>query len=89
MELRLIRRFVDPADKRILEIGCGDGRLTREYARLARNIVAIDPDHASVAAARRAFATEGIRNVAFRAGTAERVRMGGGAFDIALFSWSL
>ena len=89
MELRLIRRFVDPAGKRVLEIGSGDGRLTREYARLAKEVVAIEQDRTGVAIARQDFAVEGVTNVAFRTGSAERVRLGGGAFDIALFSWSL
>ena len=89
MELRLIRRFVDPAGKRVLEIGSGDGRLTREYARLAKEVVAIEQDRAGVAIARREFADDGITNVSFRVGSAERVRLGGGAFDLALFSWSL
>jgi 16S rRNA A1518/A1519 N6-dimethyltransferase RsmA/KsgA/DIM1 with predicted DNA glycosylase/AP lyase activity len=60
MELRLMRHFVDPAGKRILEIGSGDGRLTREYARLAKEVVAIEQDRAGVAIARREFASEGI-----------------------------
>jgi ubiquinone/menaquinone biosynthesis C-methylase UbiE len=89
LELRLIRRFVDPAGKRVLEVGSGDGRLTREYARLARQVVAVEPDRAGVDLARQEFATEGIPNVSFRVGSVERVRLGGGAFDIALFSWSL
>jgi len=89
MELRLIRRLVEPKGRRVLEIGCGDGRLTREYARLTKNVLAIEPDPASISEARRAFAAEGITNVSFRVGSAQRVRFGGGAFDIALFSWSL
>jgi len=89
MELRLIRRFIDPAGKRILEIGSGDGRLTREYAGLAKRVVAIEPDPEGVAIARRDFAAEGFDNVAFRVGSVQRVRLGGGPFDVALFSWSL
>ena len=89
MELRLIRRFVNPKGKRVLEIGSGDGRLTREYARLATHVVAIEPDREGVLVARREFAAEGITNVSFRVGAAERKRLGGAAFDIALFSWSL
>jgi 16S rRNA A1518/A1519 N6-dimethyltransferase RsmA/KsgA/DIM1 with predicted DNA glycosylase/AP lyase activity len=85
----LIRRFVDPKRRRVLEIGSGDGRLTREYAWLAENVLAIEPDPASVSEARKAFAAEGITNVSFRVGSAQRVRLGGGVFDIALFSWSL
>ena len=89
MELRLIRRFVDPEAKRVLEIGSGDGRLTREYARLAAKVVAIEPDRGGVAIARRDFAAEGIANVSFLVGSVEGRRLGGGPFDIALFSWSL
>jgi ubiquinone/menaquinone biosynthesis C-methylase UbiE len=89
LELRLIRRFIDPKGRRVLEIGCGNGRLTREYARLTKHVLAIEPDPASISEARQAFAAEGITNVSFRVGSAQRVRFGGGAFDIALFSWSL
>ncbi len=56
---------------------------------MAREVVAIEQDRAGVAIARHDFAAEGITNVAFRTGSAERVRLGGGAFDVALFSWSL
>jgi len=88
VEVRLIRRIVDLRGKRVLEIGAGDGRLTIQYASLASSVVAIEPDPANVALARESAAT-GITNSSFKVGTAERVRMGGGAFDIALFSWSL
>src|SRR5213593_2613312 len=89
MEARLIQRFVEIKGRRVLEIGCGDGRLTRQYAPLAASVVAIEPDAAKIRAARLAAAAEGLTNVSFRVGTAERVRLGGGPFDIALFSWSL
>jgi ubiquinone/menaquinone biosynthesis C-methylase UbiE len=89
METRLIRRFASVDGRRVLEIGCGDGRLTRQYAGVAASVVAIEPDAAKIRAARRAAAAEGLTNVVFRVGTAERVRLGGGPFDIALFSWSL
>jgi len=89
MEVRLFERFVDLAGRRILEIGCGNGRLTVQYGGKAAEVVAVEPDRVAIAAARRAAAAEGLTNVTFRVGGAERVRFGGGAFDIALFSWSL
>ena len=89
MEMRLIQRFVAIKGRRVLEIGCGDGRLTRQYAPLASTVVAVEPEAAKIRAARRAAAAEGLTNVSFRVGAAERVRLDGSPFDIALFSWSL
>jgi ubiquinone/menaquinone biosynthesis C-methylase UbiE len=89
MEVRLIQRFVSLKGRRILELGCGDGRLTREVAPLASTVVAVEPDPVKIALARRTAASEGIRNVTFRVGSAERLRLRSARFDIALFSWSL
>jgi ubiquinone/menaquinone biosynthesis C-methylase UbiE len=89
MELRLIQRHVGLKARRILEIGCGDGRLTRQFAPLASSVVAIEPDAAKIAVARRLAASEGISNVSFRVAAAERLRLGGDPFEVALFSWSL
>ena len=89
MEVRLIQRHADLSGRRILEIGCGRGRLTRELAHLASSVVAIDPDPARIADARRLKASEGMSNVSFRVATAERLRPSGEPFEVALFSWSL
>ncbi|TAN32868.1 methyltransferase domain-containing protein [bacterium] len=85
MEVRLIERYVALEGRRIVEIGCGDGRLTRQLAPLASSVVAIEPDPAKIARARHLAASEGIRNVSFCIGSAEHRRVGGDAFDVALF----
>lgn len=89
MEVGLIERYVGLEGRRILEIGCGDGRLTRQLAPLASSVVAIEPDPAKIALARRLAASEGISNVSFRTNSAERSRLVGDPFEVALFSWSL
>jgi ubiquinone/menaquinone biosynthesis C-methylase UbiE len=89
MEVRIIERYVGLNDRRILEIGCGDGRLTRQIAPLASSVVAIEPDAAKIATARRLVASQGITNVSFRVGSAQHLRLGGEPFEVALFSWSL
>ncbi len=89
MEVRLIERYVGLKGRRILEIGCGDGRLTRQFAPLASSVVAIEPDSAKIARARRLATSAGISNVSFRVGSAERLRHSGDQFEVALFSWSL
>ena len=50
-----LRRFAEPylRDRDVLELGAGDGRLTWLIASLARSVVAIDPDGAVIAKARR------------------------------------
>ena len=89
MEVRLIERHTPLQGRRILEIGSGDGRLTREFAPLAATVVSIEPDADAVRVARRLTAEAGITNVSFRVGSAERVRLGSTPFDLVLFSWAL
>ena len=89
MEVRLIQRHAVLRGRRILEIGCGRGRLTREFAHLASSVVALDPDPARIADARRLKASEGMSNVSFGVASAERLRLRGEPFEVALFSWSL
>jgi ubiquinone/menaquinone biosynthesis C-methylase UbiE len=89
VEVALMQQFVDFSGRYVLEIACGDGRLTRDYAGAASSVVAVEPDSAKVRLARRMAAAEGLSNVSFRVGAAERMRLSGGPFDIALFSWSL
>ena len=89
MEIRLIERFASLRGRRILEIGCGDGRLTLQFAPMASQVLAIDPDRLSIDEARYQQAAFGIRNVTFALGSIEGLPDRGAPFDVALFSWSL
>src|SRR5258708_9659067 len=71
MELRLLQRFVEIKGRRVLEIGCGDRRLTRQLAPLASRGVAIEPDSAKIPLSPRLAAPEGIRHFSFRLPPAE------------------
>lgn len=42
-ETTALLAYADFTNKRVLEIGCGDGRLTWRYAEQAAQVVAIDP----------------------------------------------
>jgi 2-polyprenyl-3-methyl-5-hydroxy-6-metoxy-1,4-benzoquinol methylase len=88
MELRVIERFVSLSGREIIEIGCGDGRLTFQYAARARRIVALDPNAAEIGRARAKAERVGARNIRFLARPAEG-RLPGAPFDVALFTWSL
>jgi ubiquinone/menaquinone biosynthesis C-methylase UbiE len=87
IEVRLVERLVPLHGRRILEIGCGDGRLTRQLAKVASSVDAFDPDPERIAEARRLSADW--TNVSFRVGSAEAARSRRARFDLALFSWSL
>ena len=92
-EIELLRRLVRWRGRRVVEIGCGDGRLTRRLAALGARIVAIEPDAALVRAARRAarqaWTPRLARRVSFHVGKAGRLKFPPGTFDLVLFSWAL
>lgn len=88
-EVRVLRRHVSLNGADILEIGCGDGRLTRRIARLARSVVATDPNAALVARA-KAFTPASLRGkVRYRIAAAGNLRIPNQRFDLAILSWSL
>ena len=39
--------------KQVLEIGCGDGALTFQYARMTQGVVGIDPERSDLLVAKR------------------------------------
>jgi 16S rRNA A1518/A1519 N6-dimethyltransferase RsmA/KsgA/DIM1 with predicted DNA glycosylase/AP lyase activity len=82
----LLSRLPDPARCGVLEIGCGDGRLTRRYAARVDRILAVDPDHALTAA----FHAGGVGvNVDLRTMSVDRLDLADASVDAVLFSWAL
>ena len=45
--LAALRRLADFSRARVLEVGCGDGRLTLGIAEQAESVFAFDPDEAA------------------------------------------
>jgi SAM-dependent methyltransferase len=70
------------AESRVLDLGCGTGRLTLALAAAGHRVTGIDPDGAAVAAARRKPGAEG---VVWVVGTSEQIPPGAG-FDAALMT---
>lgn len=58
-----ILAHADIAGKAVLEVGCGTGRITRDLARYAARVVAVDPDADALAHARQRVPAA---NVTFR-----------------------
>jgi 2-polyprenyl-6-hydroxyphenyl methylase/3-demethylubiquinone-9 3-methyltransferase len=75
------RLAVDPRGCRVLDIGCGGGFLTEEFARLGCRVVGIDPSAESLEVA-RAHAAQGGQAIDYRQGFAEQLPFDDGEFDI-------
>ena len=87
--LAALLRVGDFAGRRVLEMGCGEGRLTEGIATEAASVVAFDPDPASVTAARRLLPAELADRVAFQVASAESLELERGEFELIVFSWAL
>jgi SAM-dependent methyltransferase len=84
-ELAALARLVPTfAGRRVLEIGAGDGRLTRRYASGAASVIAIDPKPDAIARLRAALPFVDARALGIAS-----LDLPPQSVDIALFSWSL
>ncbi len=89
LEIRAIMRQVSVRRKRVLEVGAGNGRLTFDYAPLARSVLAVDPEPSGAREGAREARRRGLDHVRFRAQRAEMLRGRPGSVDLVLLSWSL
>lgn len=88
-EVRALRRRVPLDGARVLDVGCGEGRLARRIAGTARTVVGIDPDGAALERARTLTPRRLRKKIEYRPGTAEQPRLPRRRFDVAIFSGSL
>jgi ubiquinone/menaquinone biosynthesis C-methylase UbiE len=88
-EIRALGALIDFSRQRVLEVGCGDGRLTQLYADQAAEVLGIDPDEESIRDARAALPDQLADRVEFRVADAESLDVPRQRFDIAFLSWSL
>src|SRR5438132_1012689 len=87
--LAALRRLGDFRGRRILELGCGDGRLTVGIAVDAAGVLAFDPDADAVERARRSLPAELAGRVAYQVASGDQIEIEPTSFDLAVFSWSL
>jgi 2-polyprenyl-3-methyl-5-hydroxy-6-metoxy-1,4-benzoquinol methylase len=88
-ETRVIHALIDFTGKDVLDVGCGDGRLTWRFARGAHSVLGIDPSAEAIETA-TATTTAGLRRkVTFQVADVTIAPLPYAAFDVVVLSWSL
>jgi ubiquinone/menaquinone biosynthesis C-methylase UbiE len=89
IEIEAIRSLVDLEGARVVEVGCGDGRITFQYAAEAAAVVAFDTDEDAIRTADAEIPADLRERLRFQVAHASEIELPAGEFDLALFSWSL
>jgi ubiquinone/menaquinone biosynthesis C-methylase UbiE len=87
-ETKYLHRFAEPSGKTILEVGCGDGRLTWRYAKDARRVAAIDLERADLRVAVIERPSDLENRAAFLQANSLHLPLARKSFDLAIFAWS-
>ena len=76
-------------NERVLEIGCGDGRMTWRYTSRSASVAGLDPSPEKLATALADRPSNLAYTVSFIQGTAEVLPFADESFDVAIMAWSL
>mgnify|MGYP003623181212 CR=1 FL=1 len=87
--LAALRRLADFRGRHVLELGCGDGRLTLGIACDAASVLAFDPDREAVERAQQSLPADLAERVSYRVASGTEIELEPQSFDLTVFSWSL
>ena len=89
-ELAALERIgVDFDGLRVLDVGCGDGRIVWRIADRAHSVVGVDTDEERIALAREATPSRLAHKVRFDATSVVELEDPPSSFDLVFFTWSL
>lgn len=84
-EIKKIANKANIKGKTLIEIGCGQGRLTKSLARYAKYVTAIDPSEKDIKEARKKIKA---KNIKFKVCSAEKLDCNKNSFDMCIYSLS-
>ena len=87
-ETKHLHKFADFANRRVVEIGCGEGRLTWQYAKETRSTIGIDLDQDALRVATIERPSDLKHKVHFSLAKSEQLPFSKETFEIALLAWS-
>jgi ubiquinone/menaquinone biosynthesis C-methylase UbiE len=88
-EIRYLRQCADFSGKRVLEVGCGEGRMTWQYAKETHTTIGIDPERDALRIASVDRPSDLRNNTLFACAASEYLPFSKETFDIAVLAWSL
>ncbi len=88
IEMRALQNVAQWRGARVLDIGCGDGRLSLRLARWGARVTGIDSDVSDIRKARRQLPIRYRQRVRYDVGSGTRLDYPAESFDVVLFSWS-
>ena len=87
-ELSQLLRFAQLEGKRVLDVGCGDGELTAQFAPRSAAVMAVDPDRQDLRTALGSRPPGLAWQVQFAAARGQALPFASGHFDLAFFTSS-
>ncbi len=89
LEKQALHNLADFKGKSVFEVGCGDGRMIKLYADVARSVLAFDPDEEVIAEAREQWPSDLSSNVEFRIADMTGVELEQQSYDVGVLAWSI
>jgi len=88
-ELEALDRVVDFSGLRVLDVGCGDGRLIWRIGDRTESVLGIDANEEEIAAAESSVPRNLRSKVRFRRASIVELDEPTSSFDLVFFTWSL
>lgn len=89
VESHVIHTLIDFTGTDVLEVGCGDGRLTWRFTEYTHSVLGIDPLAESIETARASIPSDLHTRVTFQVADVTTAELPQAAFDVVVLSWSL